>query len=196
MGDTGKRENHINSHSRVVLRESSMPAVKKASHDFLVRQAKDEDWLGAYEILQSPQVVYFTGHATPPSKEDTRKRWETRLAEPNVHTLVAETTGQIVGYVRMGQGRGKGSHVGTISTILVHPNWQYRGIGTRLAEEMLNLAYDSLGLKRLRITVHADNQAAIHIYEKLGFEIEGTERQATYKDGKYVDILVMGRVRD
>lgn len=173
-----------------------MLALKKASQDFLVRRANDEDWLGVYEILQSPKVIYFTGHATPPSKDDVRKRWETRLADPNVHTLVAETTGHIVGYIRMEQGRGKGSHVGTITTVVVHPNWQDKGIGTRLAKAMLDFADTSLGLKRLRITVHADNQAAIHLYEKLGFKIEGTERQATHKDGKYVDVLVMGRLRD
>lgn len=60
---------------------------------------------------------------------------------------------------------------------------------------MLEVADHSLGLKRLQLTIHADNEVALKMYGKLGFEIEGRERKATYKKGKYVDVLILGRLR-
>ena len=60
---------------------------------------------------------------------------------------------------------------------------------------MIDAAEDSLRLTRLRLTVHEDNEIAIHLYQKFGFKIEGRESKAIYKDGKYMDILIMGRIR-
>ena len=117
----------------------------------------------------------------------------TRLAEPLVHTLVAESAGEAVGYVRLKQGKGKGSHTGEISTVAVHPDFQRKGIGRQLVEEILTVAA-GFGLKRIRLTVHEDNDAAIRLYRRMGFEIEGREREAVKRDGKFIDLLIMGRL--
>src|SRR5437899_4798329 len=155
-----------------------------------IRRGQAEDWKSIFQIQQGLQFVSFTGYCSPPMKQDVRERWEKRLSESLAHTLVAETEdgGKVVGYVRLRQGEGKGSHVGEISIVAVHAEWQRRGIGTQLVKAVLGVA-ESLALKRVRLTVHADNRAAIRLYEKFGFEIEGRERQATYKDGNYTDIL-------
>ena len=116
-----------------------------------------------------------------------------RLAEPLVHTLVAESVGEVVGYVRLKQGKGKGSHAGEISTVAFHPDFQRKGIGRQLVEEILTVAA-GFGLKRIRLTVHEDNDAAIRLYRRMGFEIEGREREAVKRDGKFIDLLIMGRL--
>ena len=47
---------------------------------------------------------------------------------------------------------------------------------------------------RIELYVYARNQAAIHLYEQFGFEIEGRRRRAIYQDGTYVDDLIMARL--
>ena len=42
-------------------------------------------------------------------------------------------------------------------------------------------------LTRLELTVVSSNIVAKHLYEKNGFEIEGTRKNAMIIDGKYVD---------
>lgn len=60
---------------------------------------------------------------------------------------------------------------------------------------LLDAADNWLDLKRLELTVFADNAAAIALYEKLGFEREGVLRSYAFRDGAYVDVLAMARLR-
>ena len=53
-----------------------------------------------------------------------------------------------------------------------------------------------LDLKRLELTVYVDNEPAIRLYRKFGFEVEGTRRADTFRDGTYVDSLFMARLRN
>jgi putative acetyltransferase len=117
-----------------------------------------------------------------------------RLAEPRVRTLVAVSGGEVVGYVRLKRGEGLGSHAGEVSTLAVHPDHRRKGIGRRLMEEILKVA-NGLGLRRVWLTVTADNYAAIHLYKGMGFEVEGRERQAVRRGRKFVDLLIMGRLK-
>lgn len=69
------------------------------------------------------------------------------------------------------------------------PN-QGRGLGTFALNAMLNHAFNNLNLQRVELSVLEDNERARHLYEKCGFVYEGLKRQAKYKNGKFVDVLV------
>jgi putative acetyltransferase len=60
---------------------------------------------------------------------------------------------------------------------------------------MIELADGWLGVRRIELEVWTDNTAAIHLYEKFGFEIEGTGRQFARRAGELVDAYYMARVR-
>ncbi len=173
-------------------------AVTKTISNLYIRRGQAEDWRSIFQIQKGSEFLYYTGYSTPPTEEMVRGKWEKRLSEPLTNTLVAEIDDnrEVVGYVRLRLTEGKGSHVGEISVLAVRGDWRRRGVGWRLMREIVDLADNSFALKRLRLTVHADNQAAIRLYEKLGFEVEGRERKAVYKDGEYTDLLIMGRIRE
>jgi putative acetyltransferase len=77
----------------------------------------------------------------------------------------------------------------------VHDEWQGKGIGTELMRAGIELADKWLNLTRLELEVYTDNEAAIRLYERFGFEREGRLRQHAFRDGRYVDSYVMGRLR-
>ena len=64
-----------------------------------------------------------------------------------------------------------------------------------MMEAVIEMADNWLSLSRLELNVYTDNDAAIHLYEKQGFEIEGTLRNYAFRDGRYVDSYAMARIR-
>ena len=68
-----------------------------------------------------------------------------------------------------------------------------RGVGNALLSELISLADNWLNLTRLELTVFCDNAAGLHLYGKLGFEIEGTHRAYALRNGVYVDSYSMAR---
>ena len=85
-------------------------------------------------------------------------------------------------------------HVGTLG-MLVHTDFQNQGIGTALMKTVLELADNWLMLVRVELEVFADNERAIHLYEKFGFEKEGLLRMSVVRDGQYRDNYKMARLR-
>jgi len=60
---------------------------------------------------------------------------------------------------------------------------------------LLDFAFKDLNLNRVYLHVFSNNAAAIRVYEKAGFVREGILRQAAHIDGKYLDVMVMGILR-
>jgi L-phenylalanine/L-methionine N-acetyltransferase len=90
--------------------------------------------------------------------------------------------------------RSRRRHVGEIG-MAVRDDWQGKGVGTALMEAALDLADNWLNLTRLELTVYTDNAAGIALYEKFGFEIEGTHRCFAFRNGEYVEAYSMARIR-
>jgi RimJ/RimL family protein N-acetyltransferase len=71
-----------------------------------------------------------------------------------------------------------------------------RGWGTQAVRLLMRFAFDDLNLQRVGLRVFATNHRAIRAYEKAGFVREGTLRRAAHIDGAYVDVVVMGLLRE
>jgi|WetSurMetagenome_2_1015567.scaffolds.fasta_scaffold12302_3 L-phenylalanine/L-methionine N-acetyltransferase len=70
--------------------------------------------------------------------------------------------------------------------LTVHDDYQNLGIGTALLNHMLEFAKKK-GLSKVFLVVNTNNLKAVHLYNKAGFEIEGTLREEMHLDGKIVD---------
>lgn len=71
-----------------------------------------------------------------------------------------------------------------------------RGFGSEAVWLLLKFAFEDLNLRRVQLHVFASNAVAISVYEKAGFVREGSLRQAAHIGGKYVDVVVMGILRE
>ena len=71
-----------------------------------------------------------------------------------------------------------------------------QGYGTEAVRLLLDFAFKDLNLHRVYLHVFSTNAAAILIYKKVGFVHEGLLRKAAHIDGAYVDVVVMGILRD
>jgi diamine N-acetyltransferase len=70
-----------------------------------------------------------------------------------------------------------------------------RGYGTEVMRLLLKHGFETLNLNRIYLHVYATNLRAIRCYEKAGYVPEGCLREAEYKNGQYVDFIVMSVLR-
>ena len=71
-----------------------------------------------------------------------------------------------------------------------------KGYGTEAIILLLDYGFSFLNLRKVWLRVFDFNIRAIKAYEKVGFIKEGTLRKHVYKNGKYVDVIIMGIFRD
>jgi putative acetyltransferase len=164
--------------------------------DITVRHSEPEDYKALHHIFSGPEAVAGTLQMPFPRAE----MWRERLSEPpeGLYSLVACVAcveGEVVGSLGLETStRWRMRHVGSIG-MAVRDDWQGRGIGTALMEAALDLADNWLNLTRIELTVYVDNAAAIALYEKFRFDIEGTHRRFAFRDGEYVDAYSMARLK-
>ena len=162
--------------------------------NYTIRPAGPEDAAGITALRRMPGV--FEQAASLPS--DRSRRMEELLRQPgqNRHFLVAVSPDNtVLGLVMLTvESNPRRRHSGGLG-IMVRTDCQGQGIGTALLEAVLDLADNWLMLRRVELEVYADNQRAVRLYEKFGFETEGRKREASVKNGAYVDLLVMARLR-
>lgn len=75
------------------------------------------------------------------------------------------------------------------------PAYWSKGFGSEATSLMIQYGFDILNLNRIQLHVCCDNVFAVKAYEKAGYKIEGTLRQAMYHHNKYCDFYVMGILR-
>jgi len=68
---------------------------------------------------------------------------------------------------------------------------QGKGIMTQTVQKLLEYAFGEMGMNRVQIKVALENQKSRNIPEKLGFQVEGIERDGELLvDNEYTDIVV------
>jgi putative acetyltransferase len=105
---------------------------------------------------------------------------------------VAEEEGTIVGHALIEPMRmASNAHV-FVLTIVVHPGFTGRRIGTALMTEVVGWARNHPQLEKIELLVRATNTRAIKLYEKFHFVEEGRlRRRVRTAPGEYVDDITM-----
>ena len=75
-------------------------------------------------------------------------------------------------------------------------SWRGKGLSYKIYEHFLGYYFDQCGMERVYLKVLETNEVARHVYTKLGFQVEGLERHAVFRDGKFRDYICMGMLRD
>ena len=165
--------------------------------DFYIRPSRPEDAAEVAAIRVMPGVM--ENIFSIPSEQAAQMKEYYRNLGPNQHEFTAvlrkeDGQEQVIGAAGLSVGNGRGRHCSEIG-MMVHPQYQNQKVGRALMEVLLDLADNWLMLIRIELSVFTDNAAAIHLYEKFGFQKEGVKRMAGVRAGKYEDLCIMGRIR-
>lgn len=160
--------------------------------DIVIRHAEANDYDAIRQIHAQPEVYHNTLQVPHPSSH----MWHERLADrPGIKQLVACIDEQVVGHLTIDVAqRPRRSHVADFG-ICVDSRWHNRGVASALVRTMIEMCDNWLRVDRIELTVFVDNAPAVAVYQKHGFEIEGTGRKYALRNGEYVDAYFMARLK-
>jgi len=126
-----------------------------------------------------------------PIAELGQERWFAGLADAKDRQYFVVCDGQhdFIGIVRCDEI----DHVNRSMRIGcdIVPDLRGKRYGSRVFDLLLRYGFDFLNMHRLWLLVIDSNPVAIRLYAGKGFQEEGRQREALFRDGRYHDYILM-----
>jgi RimJ/RimL family protein N-acetyltransferase len=158
----------------------------------VLRPFTEADAETMWEIIRDPEVERFTGDSPDElTLERVRTWYGSRSTQPDRLDLAVtdRITGDLVGEVVLYEWDAD-TRSCTFRT-LIGPRGRGRGLGTEATRLTVGHGFEQLGLHRIQLEAYAHNLRALHVYEKVGFVVEGVRRETELRDGEWVDEVMM-----
>lgn len=171
----------------------------KAGDKVLVRSALQTDAAQILCLAKSvidEEIYQLTSSSEFKMTIEDEKKWiRSHLENPQHLLLVAILNDQIVGMLDFSNGRRQRiAHTGEFG-MSVAKEFREKGIGSCLLSVLLEWANSAKTIEKINLSVHSNNERAIALYKKMGFEIEGVRKKdLKYPNGEYIDTVIMGRL--
>jgi putative acetyltransferase len=157
-----------------------------------VRHSCDRDIEQIHQIYAEPSNYAATLQLPNPSASV----WEKRLRElsDGSYSLVACRADEVLGQLSLDVRKSpRRKHVATLG-LAVRTSARRQGVGSVLVSTAIEMAELWLAVRRIELDVYTDNIAAIALYRKFGFVIEGTLRNFAFRNGEFVDVHAMAKI--
>ena len=162
----------------------------------MIRIAESADAAGLAVLMEEADasgfMLYNPGERSIPP-EKLAKRIEAFRESPESEWFVAEEDGMVAGYMMLRGSQLQRTRHSLYLVIGVAEAFRRRGIGRQLFEAMEDWAQKKQ-IRRIELTVIRNNVPALSLYQKMGFEIEGTKRDSLLIDGEYRDELYLSKL--
>jgi L-phenylalanine/L-methionine N-acetyltransferase len=159
-----------------------------------IRYVQPQDHAAIHGIFTSPHVINGTMRIPHQSFDSIAKR-----LEPNdeIIKLVACVEDDVVGYAELitHPSAPRHRHAAELNMVVVHADWQGKGIGSALMSTIIDLTDNWLQITRVGLVVWNSNEGAVKLYQKYGFVLEGTLKQFVFREGTYEDAYLMARIK-
>lgn len=167
-----------------------------SAQEIIIREAQpgDAERLIAYvkALADEPEIhIGLSPGEFNLTVEQEQAILEEYSAAPNSIYLLAEIGAEVVGVLNCKGGNRQSTRHAVTLGMSVARDWRDSGIGSLLLGQAISWARQNELVRRIELAVFVENERAIHLYRKFGFEQEGRLRKAIYRDGAYHDNAIM-----
>lgn len=162
----------------------------------IIRQAKPIDAEQLVELIKhvenTSEFMLFGAGERQISAVQLKKRIES-FGECGSTIFIAEDTKELTGYLMVNAGGANKNKHSAYLVIGISESSRGQGVGKALFVALDGWARET-GLHRLDLTVMQSNTAAIALYHKNGFTIEGVKKDSLFVNGEFVDEYYMAKL--
>ena len=153
--------------------------------------------LASFKTALAHETNFTLHHPTQESAdiEKVKAAWLSVEQDPNMLYLGAFAKDALAGqlfFKKMVPGHPWKDHLGYFGMGIRKEYW-----GLRLGSYLLNAADKfalKIGVKRIEAYVRTDNERALALYRKNGYEIDGTRKNSSFVDGKFYDEFYIAKL--
>ncbi len=159
-----------------------------------IREAVPDDAEEILEVLKKiggeTDNLIIDSNGVPLTVEDERKYLENNLKSVTNKTFIGIVDNKIVATSGInGSSRERVKHNVVLGMSILKEYWNL-GIGFYIIQNIIAYCQMSKVIRNITLEVRADNAAAIHLYEKVGFIYVGKFKDKMCVNGKYFDNLI------
>ncbi len=132
----------------------------------------------------------------PPTIEEHRRWFDAmRVSSDRLEFVICTATDVPIGTIGLSgiDGQHKRAEYGIL---IGEPSALGKGVAAEASSLLLAYAFQTLGFHRVFLHMFRDNVRARRLYERLGFVEEGVLRQHAVRGETYIDVVIMGLLRE
>ncbi len=166
--------------------------------DIYLRELQTNDLDGNwYKWFNNEEVTRYQDKRIYPNTYEKQLKYYNYLLESNedvVMAIIDKKTEIHIGNI----GLHKINYIhrrSEIGIVIGEEKFQGKGYGGLCIEAFVKYAFDILNLNRLTAIVMEENISSLKIFEKAGFSREGIMKSYFYKNGKYLNSIIVGKLK-
>ena len=159
----------------------------------MIRKATLQDFNFFYELYMHPAINPFLLYEQ--MDEAAFNPIFAELAQKELVFIYFNEERLPVGMFKLVPHTYRSAHIVYLGGVAVHPRWAGKGFGFLMMKSIIDYARE-IGFLRIELSVAIQNLKAMSLYEKVGFEKEGTLKKYTYLKEKniFIDEILMAYI--
>ena len=157
-----------------------------------LRKLEETDLDRTWKWINDPDIYLTIGIRIPVTKT-AQKRWFNQLDASSSKIVFAICLKEEDKHVGNASLRYRNAR---LSIFVADPKLRGKSIGTRAMKLLIEYAFKFLNLHRLYCKTTAGDEKVLAFYKKLGFQVEGQLREHEFIQGRYVDKIMLGLLRE
>lgn len=163
-----------------------------------LRPLEPEDLDQLYLYRNDPEVMHWLGGFSAGYSHADLEQWlisHRNRRDEVLWAVASRPEDRCIGHVGLYQIDHR-SRKAEFAILIGDADQQGKGIGKEVTKAVLAYGFDELNLHRITLSAIATNDRAIHLYASLGFTQEGLLREDVFREGRYIDVVLMAILED
>lgn len=163
-----------------------------------LRALEPEDLQFLYELENDTSIWEISGTTTPYSKHVLQLYLDNAHRDiydvKQLRLCICDLEDNVIGLIDLFDFDPKNNRAG-LGIVIKNSDKRNQGIGKQSINLLIEYAFSNLNLHQIFANVAEDNEASIHIFEKLGFENVGVKKDWILVNGKYKNEILFQKIK-